>query len=193
MSLKKSAQVESKTQGADAALALKLAMRGLWSEHVLWTRDYVVAAVAGLPSAVQSSKRLLRNQDEIGNTLVPYYGKKAGAQLTKLLKEHIQIAVELLDAAKTEKPGKFMGADLRWTVNANEIAAFLSDANPHWPRDDLSDLLALHLKLTKDEIAARLEERWADDVAAFDDIQVEITTLADALADGIVKQFPGKF
>ena len=173
--------------------ALKLAMRKLWSDHVLWTRDYIVAAVAGSPSAEESSKRLLRNQEDIGAAIEPYYGKLAGDQLTKLLKEHILIAVDLVDGAKTGNQKKLKDADARWTANANEIARFLSGANPNLPQKDVADLLSLHLKLTKDEATARIKKEWAADIRAFDDIFTEILTLADALADAIVKQFPAKF
>ena len=40
---------------------------------------------------------------------------------------------------------------------------------------------------------ARLQKDWAADVAAFDDIFTEILTMADALTDGIVAQFPERF
>jgi hypothetical protein len=55
------------------------------------------------------------------------------------------------------------------------------------------DLLNLHLSLTKGEVVARLEQNWDADVAAFDEIFTEIMTVADALSDGLVKQFPEKF
>src|SRR5688572_19116022 len=96
---------------------LRIAMRKLWSDHVIWTRDYVVAAVAGSPSADESAKRLLRNQDEIGAAIVPYYGKAAGDGLTKLLKEHIMIAVDLVAAAKANDQRKLKDADERWKKN----------------------------------------------------------------------------
>jgi hypothetical protein len=51
----------------------------------------------------------------------------------------------------------------------------------------------LHLTLTKKEAVARLEKNWEADVAAFDEIFTEILTVADALSDGLVKQFPEKF
>jgi len=69
----------------------------------------------------------------------------------------------------------------------------LSGANPNWSKDDLVDLLGQHLALTKGEVVARLTKNWADDVKAFDDIFTEILTVSDALADGIIKQFPQKF
>lgn len=177
----------------DPAFALKLAIRKLWTDHVIWTREYIVAAIHGTPDAEAAAGRLLRNQEDIGQAIAPVYGKAAGEQLTKLLKEHILIAVDLLAAAKGGDNAAFRKQDARWTANAETIATFLSGANRHWPKKDLVNLLNLHLTLTKNEAVARLEQRWADDVKAFDDIHVEIITLADALTDGIVKQFPEKF
>ena len=120
---------------------------------------------------------------------MPFYGEAAGAGLTDLLKQHIMIAVELIDAAKSGDEAKFADQDAAWDSNAREIAAFLSGANPHWPEGDVYDLLNLHLSLTKGEAVARLEQNWDADVAAFDEIFTEILTVADALSDGLVKQF----
>ncbi|HET7027872.1 MAG TPA: hypothetical protein VFI28_09290 [Candidatus Limnocylindrales bacterium] len=172
---------------------VRLALRKLWSDHVIWTRDYIIAAVAGSPDADAAAGRLLKNQDEVGAAIVPYYGQAAGDALTKLLRDHILIAVDLVGAAKSGDNDAFGKADTRWTANAQEIAKFLADANPNWPEKDVMDLLALHLKLTKDETVARLTKDWAADVKAFDDIFTEIMVLADALNDGLVAQFPDKF
>jgi hypothetical protein len=109
------------------------------------------------------------------------------------LKQHILIAVDLLSAAKAGDDAEFQRQDQRWLQNAEEIATFLSGANPNWPKNDVVDLLSVHLKLTKDEAVARLTGKWDDDVTAFDDIFTEIMTVSDTLADGIVKQFPDRF
>jgi hypothetical protein len=55
------------------------------------------------------------------------------------------------------------------------------------------DLLALHLQLTKGEVVARLQQDWAADVKAFDDIFTEILVVADTLHDGLAAQFPDRF
>jgi hypothetical protein len=172
---------------------VRLALRKLWSDHVFWTRDYIMAAVAGTPDADAAAGRLLKNQDDIGAAIVPYYGEAAGTELTRLLREHIMIAVDLVGAAKKGDNDAFAKHDARWTANAGEIARFLAGANPHWPEKDVMDLLALHLKLTKDEAVARLQSNWDADVKAFDDIFTEIMVLADALNDGLVAQFPEMF
>ena len=178
---------------ATAAEPTRIALRKLWSDHVIWTRQYIVAAVARTPDAGAAAGRLLRNQEDIGAAIVPYYGQGAGDKLTELLKEHIMIAVDLVEAARTGNQTAFATHDARWTANIGEIAAFLAGANPNWPEKDVLDLLALHLKLTKDETVARITADWDADVGAFDDIFTEIMVLADTLNDGIVAQFPDRF
>src|SRR5262252_6162027 len=62
-------------------------MRKLWSDHVIWTRDYIVAAVGDRPDAQAAANRLMKNQDDIGAAAASFYGKAAGDELTRLLKE----------------------------------------------------------------------------------------------------------
>jgi hypothetical protein len=171
---------------------VRIALRKLWSDHVIWTREYIIAAVAGTPDADAAAGRLLKNQEDIGAAIAGFYGDAAGAKLTELLKAHIMIAVDLVAAAKSGDKAAFATHDARWTANAEEIAGFLAGANPNWPKQDVFDLLSLHLKLTKDEAVARIGGDWAADIKAFDAIFNEIMVLADALNDGIAAQFPEK-
>src|SRR5688572_31573814 len=181
-------------QGVTAsAAALKQDMRKLWTDHVVWTRDYIVAAVGDQPDAQSAAGRLMKNQEDIGNAVGKIYGAPAGQQLTTLLKEHISIAVDLIKAAKAGDKGSQQKADAKWQQNAVDIADFLSKANPNWPRATLVDMMKTHLSTTTAEVVARLNKRWDDDVRAFDEVYTHILMMSDALADGIVKQFPEKF
>src|SRR6266513_4622763 len=75
-------------------------MRELWTDHVAYTRNFIVSASAGLSDTAEVSQRLLRNQDEIGEAIKPYYGDAAGTQLASLLRNHIQLAAKTVAAAK---------------------------------------------------------------------------------------------
>ena len=52
-----------------SAAALKQDMRKLWTDHVVWTRDYIIAAVGNQPDAQAAANRLMRNQEDIGNAV----------------------------------------------------------------------------------------------------------------------------
>lgn len=172
---------------------LRTGMRKLWADHVVWTRDYIIAAVANAGDAKAASERLLKNQEDIGNAIAGYYGAEAGKQLTALLKDHILIAVDVVAAAKAGDKLKLTQADARWHDNAKEIAAFLAGANPAWTVDGLTHMLNDHLKLTTDEAVARIGKKWSDDVQAFDRIFDQAMDMADALTEGIATQYSHKF
>ncbi|MBS4193093.1 hypothetical protein KHA94_23585 [Bacillus sp. FJAT-49705] len=50
-----------------------------------------------------------------------------------------------------------------------------------------------HLKLTTDEVAARLKKDWKGDIKAADLNENHLIHMADFLTNGIIKQFPQKF
>ena len=180
-------------QHVDKATQLHRDMRKLWTDHTVWTRDYIIAAVDDKPDAIAAANRLMKNQEEIGTAVAAYYGQPAGQQLTSLLKQHITIAVDLIQAAKAGDQAAQKQADNRWQQNALDIAAFLSKANPNWPKDVLVTMMQAHLTTTTNEVVARLQHDWEADVRAYDAVYNHILMMADALSDGIVRQFPEKF
>jgi hypothetical protein len=170
------------------------AMRKLWEDHVTWTRLYIVSAAAGLPDAQPTAERLLQNQVDIGNAIKPFYGNAAGDRLTALLRQHILTAADLVTAAKAGNPAGVQAASARWYANSDEIADFLSGANPNnWPRETLRAEMRHHLDLTLQEAQARLGGNWAADIAAYDAIHQHILAMADVLSAGIISQFPRQF
>jgi hypothetical protein len=168
-------------------------MRKLWEDHITWTRLFIVSAVAGLSDLEPTAGRLLQNQADIGAAIVPFYGDDAGAALTRLLREHILIAADLVTAAKNGDQTAFTGAKRQWYANAREIADFLAAANPAWSRHQLRMMMRQHLDQTLDEATARLNGDWDADIAAYDHIHEHILAMADVLSLGIIEQFPHRF
>src|ERR1035441_1219098 len=87
---------DTSAQGAASRAQLHDTMRGLWVDHVTWTRLFIVSAAGGLPDTKFATDRLLRNQDEMGAAIAAYYGSDAGHKLTALLKTHISTAGEVV-------------------------------------------------------------------------------------------------
>ena len=54
-------------------------------------------------------------------------------------------------------------------------------------------MMRSHLRLTTNEVVARLTNNWSADVRAYDRVHVQILHMADMLSDGLVAQFPSRF
>jgi len=181
-------------QGMTKQAAFQNAMRKLWEDHIVWTRQFIVSAVADAPDKAAATERLLQNQVDIGNAIKGFYGDAAGEKLTALLKDHIVTAAEVVAAAKANDTAKLQDASKRWNANADEIAIFLSGANPKaWPLADMKKMMHEHLELTTAEAVARLHGDCAADIAAYDKVHTQILHMADMLSAGIISQFPKKF
>ncbi|MCY8939728.1 glycosyltransferase [Peribacillus frigoritolerans] len=168
--------------------------RRLWIDHVLWTSNYITSATtAGAEDQTQVLARLLKNQEDIGNAVKPVYGEKAGNKLTELLKEHIVIAGKIVDAAKSGNDALVKQLNKEWYRNADEIAAFLSGANPYLKNEDLKNLLYIHLKFVTNDLTASLAKDWNARIVAIDEGVTHIILIADTISAGVIKQFPDKF
>jgi hypothetical protein len=175
-------------------LDLRQGMRSLWEDHVAWTRLAVISLTTGSPDTKATVARLLHNQSDIGNAIKPYYGAKAGNQLTGLLREHILVAADLIAAAKAGDKAKLTKEQAAWQRNADAIAGFLNKANPDaWKLPEMKGMLRSHLALTTQEVVARLQGKWGADVRAYDAIVKQALGMADMLSEGIIAQFPARF
>jgi hypothetical protein len=172
---------------------LRMGMRKLWEDHITYTRNFIISSLAELEDAGKIAERLLKNQDDIGDAVKPFYGEEAGKKLSGLLREHILIAADVVKAAKGGNAAELDAANKKWYANADQIAAFLSGANPHWNLARLTDMLHKHLEYTTQEVVSRLKKDWAADIEAYDKGHAHMLMFADMLTHGIVKQFPDKF
>jgi len=169
-------------------------MRKLWEDHITWTRLAIVSFAGGLPDLPATENRLLQNQADIAAAIRPYYGAAASAKLRTLLRAHILGAVALLQAAKAGDNAALARAHDAWYANGNDIADFLSGANPrNWPRGEMRTMMKTHLDETLKEAVDRLNGRFDADIRDYDAVHRSILEMADMLSDGIVARFPGRF
>lgn len=170
------------------------ALRDLWVGHIFWVREVVDARLAdNRKQAKASEEQVVENARAIAAAIEPYYGTAASDQLFELLAGHWGAISEYLDATVADKEAKKDAAVERLTANANDIATFLSGANPNWPVNTLRGLLAAHGAhhvQQVDQLDARQYDQEAATWAAMKD---HVYVIADALASGIAKQFPEQF
>ena len=169
-------------------------MRKLWEDHVTWTRLAIVTFADESAGFNATATRLLQNQTDIGNAIVPFYGQAAGDQLSSLLHTHIQLAVAILQDAKAGNTTAFAADKASWYDNANQIADFLSAANPkNWPDALMRDEMKVHLDETLTEAEDELAGNYTASVNDYEPVVQHMLGFADLLSSGIMRQFPDKF
>src|SRR5262252_1192793 len=175
-------------------IAFNQQMRKLWEDHITWTRLFIVSDAANLPDLSPTANRLFQNQVDIGNAFKPFYGDTVGNQLASLLHDHIALAAQIIAAAKAGDSAGVASASAAWYANANQIAEFLSNANPaNWPLDQMKAMFKSHLDLTLQEAVDRLNGLFTADIADYERVHIEILSMADFLSSGIIAQFPAMF
>ncbi|MBS0430983.1 MAG: hypothetical protein JSS21_01045 [Proteobacteria bacterium] len=184
----------SGTQAAAAAPELHEAMRSLWHGHIVATRDYALAVHAGNKAdAAKAADAVVADAKQIADAVAGFYGKPAGEQMLTLLAGHWGGVKALTDAAHDGNKGGEQHAMNDLAGNAGAIAQFLSGANPNLPDATVRGLLLMHVadhqtqvgQIMSNAPAAEQEKSWAQ-------MQHHMDTIADALADGIARQFPDK-
>lgn len=182
------------TLNSDNYKNLNTTMRKLWADHMQWTYA-TVDAFYNNPGALQAHlDRLLQNQQDIGAAIASYYGQAAGDTLASLLTTHITQAPPVLQAAKDNNQAALNAALNDWNANAEDIADFLSAANPgQWEQSHLRTEMKAHITQTTTYAVALLQKDYSKAVTDYETAFGHMMHLADELSVGIAKQFPNKF
>jgi hypothetical protein len=173
---------------------LQLALRDLWVGHIFWVRNVVLATKYGDADAAKVAEdKVVENAKAIGDVIASIYGKEAGDKLFGLLAGHYGAVKDYMSAAFAGNADAKNAAVEKLKKNAEEIATFLSSANPNWPKQTLVALLVAHVAHHIAQIDQVNIKDFSAEAKTWDDMKNHIYVIADALAGGIVKQFPKKF
>src|SRR6185369_7571220 len=182
-------QTSEETKLAD----LKAGLRDLWSGHVFWVRNVAVATKSGdIEAAKAAEGEVVENAKAIAGAIEPFYGKAASDKLFGLLAGHYGAVKEFMTATYANNAaGKDMAKD-KLIKNADEIATFLSGANPYLPKETLFGLLSAHGGHHIAQIEALNAKNHADEARVSKAMKSHMYVISDALAGGLAKQFPKK-
>lgn len=168
-------------------------MNMLWSQHVYWTRLFLISVAENLKDLDATKRRLLRNPSDIANVYRMYYGEDVAKRVEALLTEHLIIGGDLIVALKNGNNMLASELTKKWYKNADDMAEYFSSINPNYNREELRRMFYTHLQLTTEEVAARLRKDYAADIMAFDNVEKEALNMARYFAIGIIRQFPDMF
>lgn len=164
-----------------------------WEQHIMWTRMLLISIAENLKDLDATQARLLRNPKDIANIFMQYYGINITNQIERLLTEHLVIGKKLIVALKNKDQKEANELNRKWYQNADEMAEFFSKMNPFYSKEEVRKMFYEHLKLTSDEVEARLRGDYVADINAYDVVQKEILKMSSFFVRGIVMQFPNIF
>lgn len=180
--------VTAKVAETDAAL------QDLWLGHVFWVRNVVMATMTDNRLAADAAeKQVVNNASQIAHAVEPFYGKPAADKLFGLLAKHYGAVKQYLDATVADSQARQQAAVRDLTDNADQIAAFLSGANPNLPFDAVKGMLVVHGSHHIRQIQELRAKQYAEEAQTWGAMKDHMYALADTLAAALAKQFPAKF
>ncbi|MHB8780743.1 MAG: hypothetical protein ACYC55_05105 [Candidatus Geothermincolia bacterium] len=176
-----------------SACDLRQEMREVWDLHGWLTRELVLAFTFDSPEQDDITSRLLANQEEIGDYFARYYSKEDGDQLRGLLEDHILLAAEALDAAKSLDTATLNLRSQDLSNNGQEIAGLLNRMNPgNWTEQEVIGHWTTHLTTLLTMATSVLGGDYPAAITANDTYYDAILQMADFFSEGIEAQFPDK-
>jgi hypothetical protein len=190
----KASSATAKNARSQKTVQTAAALRELWLGHIFWVRNVSVAAIDKNELALKvAEEQAVANAKAIAASIEPFYGAAAGESFFELLAGHYGAVKAYLvatiggDAAAQGSATQFL------TSNAEEIAVFLSKANPHLPKDAVHSLLLAHSGHHIHQIQQLMDGKYAAEAQTWDDMKKHVYQIADATADALAKQFAKKF
>lgn len=168
-------------------------MNLVWEQHIMWTRMLLISIAENLKDLEATQTRLLRNPKDIADVFRPYYGNNVASEIQRLLTEYLAIEKDLIVALKNKDQEQANELSTKWYQNADRMAEVFSSINPFYPKEEIRRMLYEHLRLTTEEVNARLRGDYVADINAYDRVQKEILKMSRFFVDGIVRQFPNLF
>ncbi|MDO8293332.1 MAG: hypothetical protein Q7T29_10800 [Gallionella sp.] len=175
-------------------LQTAMALRDLWLGHIFWVRNVSLAAIDKNDSSMKAAEQqAVANAQSIAASIEPFYGAGAKDGFFKLLAGHYGAVKAYLVANLAGDASAQAKATQAIASNAEEIATYLSKANPYLPKDALQGLLLAHGGHHIQQIQQLKDRKYEAEAQTWEEMKKHVYQIADATADALAKQFVKRF
>jgi hypothetical protein len=182
--------LQAQMKGTD----LRVGLNTMLEEHVYLAAAATGAALGGRQAEFEGAAAALdQNSVALSQAIGSVYGPDAEAAFLALWRKHIGFVVDYTTGVATKDKAKQRRAVNELLGYAGDFGAFINAANPNLPKDVVAGLVKTHIVTLKDVIDAQAAGDPKGAYAKARDAAGHMKMIADPLADGIVKQFPGRF
>ena len=188
----------------EATMTFRMNSRTLWTKYALGLVNFAVSDVADLPTTDSVEQRMYKSSTLIGDYFVPYYGIRAGSDISNLLTEIFKNGVEVVAAVKKQQ--EIVPYQIKWAEQTRALAELFNRLNPNqYPVSLLQEMFDALTKLWADNIIARYTNNVILNAESIDGINKLVITgianhvnkgyqsLADVLSRGVIAQYPLSF
>jgi hypothetical protein len=177
-----------------SAADLRVGLNQLFQEHVYLAGAATGAALGGRNGEFTAAAGALdANSMAIAKAIGSVYGGEAEAAFLPLWRRHIGFVVDYttgLAAKDSPKQQKAVNDLLGYT---NDLAAFLSSANPNLPKAAVAELVKGHILSLKGAIDAQAAGDQPTAYMKLREAANHMQMIGDPIAAAIARQFPQKF
>ena len=184
------ATLHSQSTAAD----LRTGLNQLFQEHIYLAGAATGAALGGRNAEFTAAAGALdANSVAIAKAVGSVYGTDAEAAFLPLWRRHIGFVVEYTTGLATRDMPKQQKAVNELLGYTNDLAAFLSSANPNLPKAAVAELVKGHILSLKAAIDAQAAGDQQMAYSKLREAAGHMQMIGDPIAAAIVKQFPQKF
>jgi hypothetical protein len=177
-----------------SAADLRTGLNQLFQEHVYLAAAATGAALSGNKAGFTAAAGSLdANSVALSQAIGSVYGSDAEQAFLPLWRRHIGFVVDYTNALATKDAAGQQKAVTNLLGYTNDLAAFLSSANPNLPKAAVADLVKSHILSLKDVIDAQASGDQMMAYSKLRDAAHHMQMIGDPIAAAIAKQFPMKF
>lgn len=172
---------------------LRLTLDRLLGEHLILAAEAMRAGLAKAPDFDAARAALDANTADLANGIAAYYGAPAGDEFRSLWQDHVTAYMEFIGAVANKDATARAESLGRLHAYHDQIAAFLSDANPFLNAEDVAALIRRHVQALITQVESAEAGDHARTVATVRGAYAQTFEVGDALASAIARQFPDRF
>ena len=176
------------------AADLRTGLNQLFQEHIYLAGAATGAALGGRTAEFTAAAGALdANSVAIARSIGAVYGSDAESAFLPLWRRHIGFVVDYTTALAAKDMPRQQKAVNELLGYTNDLAAFLSSANPNLPKAAVAELVKGHILSLKAAIDAQAAGDQPMAFARLREAASHMQMIGDPIAAAIAKQFPQKF
>jgi hypothetical protein len=172
---------------------LRVTLDRLLGEHLVLAAETMRAGLARTVDFDAARQALAGNSSDLQAAIATYYGAEAGQQFGQVWREHVDAYVAFIQAVAADDAAARTASLDRLHAYHDQIAAFLSSANPYLDAADVAALIRRHVQALISQVESAEAGDHERTIATIRGAYAQTFEVGDALAMAIAQQFPDRF